>query len=51
MAAEIKSGKVKIEFSLSASLKKKISKQAKKQNVSVSQLMRDISQQYLKKGK
>jgi hypothetical protein len=49
MSAEIKSGKVKIEFSLSQSLKKRIRARVNKQKKSFAQYFRDLAQADLKK--
>lgn len=49
MPKETKSGSVKIEFALAESLKKKLQAKCKKQNISVSQVLRDQVQGYLKK--
>lgn len=51
MATKIKPGDSLMKFTLSTSLKTRLKKQAKKQNVSLAQLMRDISQKYLKEVK
>ncbi|MGN6491208.1 MAG: ribbon-helix-helix protein, CopG family [Agriterribacter sp.] len=44
MGAEIKSGKIKIEFALSESLKARVKAKAAKQKKSVSQYLRDLVQ-------
>jgi len=49
MASEIKSGKVKLEFALSESLKKRIKARANKQKKSLAQYLRDLAQADLKK--
>lgn len=45
MPAEIKAGKVKMDFALSASLRKKFHRRCKKLNVSAAQRLRDLVQQ------